>query len=203
MADEMGTKAQREARPQRAKVKPIVIRADGTVAPEDFTDEEREFFLGWQPVTKVTGKDIEVSVRVGKMIRALPKLCWRNALRVVQKLDEYAEASYMEGIACVNGCTPIEHGWVCLPDGTVIDPTLPKRPGVYFPGLEFQGREGIAEFDATPQARAYKEPPFFYAFGWGGEHSPGMRDAWEQCWAYLRERHPHAFKNNNSASEEK
>jgi hypothetical protein len=185
------------------KTKPIVILKDGTIAPEEFTDEERGFFQGWQPITQVSGKDIEESVRVGRLIRALPKLCWRNALRVVQKLDEYADASYVEGIACVNGCTPIEHGWVCLPDGTVIDPTIPKRPGVYFPGLEFRGREGIAEFLAIPRARAYKEPPFFYAFGWGGEHSPGIRKAWEQGWAYLRERHPHAFKNNDSALDKK
>jgi hypothetical protein len=49
----------RARRPVRAKMKPIVIRADGTIAPEEFTDEERDFFRGWQAATLVTGKDIE------------------------------------------------------------------------------------------------------------------------------------------------
>ena len=51
--------------PGAVDVKPIVMRSDGTIAPEEFTEEELEFFLGWQPSTKVTRKDIEESVRVG------------------------------------------------------------------------------------------------------------------------------------------
>ena len=143
-------------RPVRVDVKPIVIRSDGTIAPEEFTEEELEFFQGWQPSTKVTRKDIEESVRVRHLIRAVPKQCFFNAKRVVQKLDAYAADSYVEGIACLGSGLLIEHGWVCRPDGTIMDPTLPTHEGVYFPGLEFRGRTGICEFLATPRGRKCK-----------------------------------------------
>ena len=163
---------------------------------EKKNDEDREFFKGWQPVTQMIPKDCEESVRVGLAIRAIPKLCWHNSRRVVQKLDDYQEASYVEGIACLDGVILIEHGWVCRPDGTLIDPTLPTADCVYFPGLEFQGRTGITEFLVTPRGRKCKDSPFFYAFGWGGEYSPGMSQAWERGWAYQRERFPEAFKDS-------
>lgn len=177
------------------KMKPIVILTDGTIAPEVFTEEELVFFQGRQPVTQVAGKDFEESARVGQRIGAIPKLCWRNARRVVQKLDAYADASYVEGIVCLDGRHPMEHGWVCRSDGTIIDPTLPRHGGAYFPGLEFRGRAGIKEFLATPQGRACKKSPFFFAFGWGGRNSPGINEAWRQSEAYVRERYPEAFKN--------
>ncbi len=181
-------------RPVRVDVKPIVMRSDGTIAPEEFTEEELEFFLGWQPSTKVTRKDIEESVRVGHLSRAVPKQCFFNARRVVQKLDAYAADSYVEGIACLGSGLLIEHGWICRPDGTIIDPTLPTGEGVYFPGLEFRGRTGICEFLATPRGRKCKNSPFIYAFGWGGRYSPGIMRAWEQGNAHLRELYPEAFK---------
>jgi hypothetical protein len=175
------------------KPKAIVIRKDGTIAPEVFTDEELAFFKGWQPITVAIGKDFEESSRVGRAIDAIPKLCWRNARRVAQRLDDYQESSYIEGIACLNGCPPLEHSWVCRTDGTIIDPTLPRHDGVYFPGLEFRGRAGISHFLSTRRGRHCMSSPFFYAFGWGGNNSPGIRSAWHQGWAYLRELHPHAF----------
>ena len=112
----------------------------------------------------------------------------------MQKLDDYADALYVEGIACLNGYTPIEHGWVVRRDGSVIDPTFPAASGVYLPGLEFRGRSGIEVFLATSRGRKCRRSPFFYAFGWGGEHSPGMCRAWEQGNAYLRELYPEAFE---------
>ena len=177
------------------KMKPIVILKGGTIAPEEFTQEELVFFRGWQPVTEMIGKDIEESVRIGRAIRAIPKLCWQNARRVVQKLDDYAEDCYIEGILCLDGSHSIEHSWVCRPDGTVIDPTLPRQGGAYFPGLEFRGRSGIKEFLSTTRGNACKNSPFFVAFGWGGRYSPGINEAWRQSEAYLRERYPEAFKN--------
>jgi hypothetical protein len=80
-------------------------------------------------------------------------------------------------------------------DGTVIDPTLPRRCGAYFPGLEFKGRAGISEFLGTPRGSECKDSPFFYAFGWGGQYSPSIGRAWQQGWAYLKERWPEAFKD--------
>jgi len=173
---------------------PLIINADGSIAPEEFTEEELAFFQGWQPITTFTDKDFEESARVGRAIRAIPKRCWFNARRVVQKLDDFADASYVEGIACLEGGPPSEHGWVCLQDGTIIDPTLPTAGGTYFPGLEFRGRSGIEEFLATPRGRECRRSPFFFAFGWGGRNSPGINRAWEQSEAYLREVYPQAFE---------
>ncbi len=183
-------------RPVHPKLKPIEIRPDGTIAPEEFTEEEQAFFQRWQPVTIVTRKDFEESARVGQMIGAVQKLCWYNARRVVQKLDDYKDASYVEGFACLNGGPAIEHSWVCRLDGTIIDPTLPRHGGAYFPGLEFVGRAGIEEFLSTPHGRACKKTPFLFAFGFAGRLSPGINKAWEESDAFLRKHYPEAFKTS-------
>jgi hypothetical protein len=161
--------------------------------PEDFTQEECGFFLGWQSVTEIKSMDVTESVRVGRAIWAASKQCYFNARAVVQRLDDYADASYVEGIACLDGGPPVEHAWVCRPDGTLIDPTVPRDGGVYFPALEFGGRAGIEEFLATPRGSGFEKRPFFFAFGRGGRKSPAINRAWEQGWAYHRERRPAAF----------
>ncbi|QDV35697.1 hypothetical protein [Tautonia plasticadhaerens] len=157
-------------------------------------DEEVAFLTGWQPMTGITGKDVDESVRVNRLIGAVPGQCWFNARRVVQGLVGYADASYVEGIAVLNGGQLLEHGWVCRPDGMVIDPTLPTAGGAYYPGLEFRGRPGIEAFLGTPEGRRCKRSPFYYAFGWGGRDSPGMRRAWEQSRDHLRALFPAAFE---------
>lgn len=158
---------------------------DDSIIPEEFTDEEWAFFSGWQPVTEVLRKDEVESSRVGRTIGATPQRCWFNGRRVVQKLDDYADASYVEGIAILDGGLIIEHGWVCQTDGTVIDPTLPSKCVAYFPGLEFVGRAGIEGFLGTPRGRECKRSPFFYAFGWGGVHSPGYSGAWKKAFSHV------------------
>ena len=100
------------------------------------------------------------------------------------KLDQFADANYVEGIAALNGGLLIEHGWVIRRDGTVIDPTLPRRCVAYFPGLEFVGRAGIDQFLAAPQGAKCRRSPFFYAFGWGGSYSPSYSAAWNQAMAF-------------------
>lgn len=177
------------------KVKPIVLRSDGSIAPEEFTEEELAFFQGWQPVTAMIDKDIEESLRAGQAIRAIPKRCWQNARRVVQMLDDYADASYVEGILCPTGFHPIEHAWVVRSDGYVIDPTLPRDGGSYIAGLEFRGRAGIEEFLATARGSSCRQSPFFYAFGWCGRKSPSIDEAWRLAEAYLRDQYPQAFKD--------
>lgn len=75
--------------------------------------------------------------------------------------------------------------WVCRPDGTLIDPTLPSDGGAYFPGLEFRGRAGIEQFLATERGRRCRRSPFLYAFGWGGAHSPDFPGAWEEALSFM------------------
>ena len=65
---------------------------------------ERSFFRDWEPVREI-GKDIEASVRSSQKVGAIPKIPWGTALRVVQKLDDYDNASCIDGIAVLNGCT--------------------------------------------------------------------------------------------------
>jgi hypothetical protein len=160
----------------------LVVKEDGSTY-RPITQEEHEFVQGWQPTTAATVKDCAESVRVGRAIRAAMKQCWFNARKAILKLDDYANDSYMEGWAVI-GQMPIEHGWV-VRNGVIIDPTLPHREGVYFPGLEFRGRLGIEEFLMTPQGKKCKKEPFFFAFGWGGMDSPSFRRCYEAALATI------------------
>ena len=141
------------------------------------TEEDLVAMEVWRPSTSVSHADLERSRLVAGQIHAEPKRCWHNALSVVCQLDTYREASYVEGFACVEDGMQIEHGWVMLRDGTIIDPTL-QRPGItYFPGLEFRGRKGVVDFLATKWGHVAKIPPFFYAFGFGGRYCPSYMEA--------------------------
>lgn len=162
------------------EVKPLLIKADGTIV-DPKTPEELAFLQGWAPTTVATTKDVAESAQVGRKIRAIAKRCWLNARKAIMKLDEYAEASLIEGWALLPSGMAIEHGWVVRQDGVIIDPTLPDADALYFTGLEWKGRAGIKEFLATEQGRLHRKEPFFFAFGWGGMDSPSMRKCYEDC----------------------
>lgn len=153
------------------------------------TDENDEvaFCDGWRPTSMAATKDPDESARVGRAIRARRGRCWFNSRRAILRLEDYAEAVYVEGVAVLDGCYPIEHGWI-VRNGTIIDPTLPRREAAYFPALEFHGTVGIAGFLATGPGRRCKRTPFLYAFGWGGGRRPSIMDAWQAASAYVRER---------------
>ena len=128
-------------------------------------------------------KDKIESQRVGKLVRAKHKQCYYNAFHVVMNLPEYANADYVEGMAVFGGL-PIEHGWV-EKDGVIVDPTLPDRDGVYFPGLRYHGDRGLAEALRTPKPhRSWEDFPIFYRFGWGGVDSPEFRAALVAAYRY-------------------
>jgi hypothetical protein len=165
----------------RTHVEPIEIAADGSiiVPPGDL-----DFLNGWKPTTEAAGKDVAESKRICKAINALMSQCWFNARRAIVKLDDYAEASYVEAWASVE-YMPIEHGWI-VRNGVIIDPTLPGDEMTYFPGLEFCGRAGIASFLNTPKGKKHKRTPFFHAFGWGGMQSPLSNRAMSKQWLCSR-----------------
>ena len=77
------------------------------------------------------------------------KQCWFNARRAVLRLDDYADAGYVEGLAVTREGLIVEHGWV-VRGGLIVNPTLPSPVAAYFARLEFPGRAGIADFLATP-----------------------------------------------------
>src|SRR3954464_14965982 len=92
-----------------SKDRPLIVHEDGSVT-QAFTEDERRFFEGWQPVTNPTSRDEEESERVGRRVGTFPSQCWFNARRVLM-LGEYAEASYVEGYSVSKkGFHPIEHG---------------------------------------------------------------------------------------------
>ncbi len=115
------------------------------------------------------------SQRVGKLVRAKVKQCYRNASQVLLALPEYANADYVEGIIVI-GKLAIEHGWV-EKDGVIVDPTLPLTQGVYFPGLRFRGGLEFAEALRIPKPKCTSDLPIFLRFGWGGIDSPEFRAA--------------------------
>jgi hypothetical protein len=125
-------------------------------------------------------KDHAESKRVCRAIRAKLTQCWFNARKAIQRLDDYAEASYVEGWVVNEGGSLIEHGWI-VSNGKVIDPTLPEAVAAYFPGLEFKGRSGIAEFLKTPRGKIHTKEPFHCGFGWGGKDSPSYQQAFRDA----------------------
>jgi hypothetical protein len=131
------------------------------------------------PTLAASEKDVEASRRAKKLISSVQMACWFNARRLIEVVDEFADAALVEGYAVsAEEGTYFEHGWV-VHRGTIIDPTLPDKDYEYFPGLEFIGRESIAGFDrvSLQDSRRTREDPFFHAFGWGGQHSLHMKKA--------------------------
>ena len=121
-------------------------------------------------------KDKVESKWICKLVRAKPQQCYYNAFRVIMEVPEYAEADYVEGMISSGGLL-IEHGWI-EKDEAIIDPTLPLGDQVYFSGLRFIGRMGLAKAIKIPKPRHTREDfPIFYRFGWGGIDSPEFRAA--------------------------
>jgi len=121
-------------------------------------------------------KDVVESERVRKLLRAMAHQCYWNAFQVIQRIPEYADAEYVEGMAVNDYRMALEHGWV-EKDGMIVDPTLPSDELAYFPGLRFRGLRGLAEALKIPKPRYTEDFPIFYRFGWGGIESPEFRGA--------------------------
>jgi hypothetical protein len=127
-------------------------------------------------------KSTKESLRLQKAVMAKMKQCFINAVRVIWYVHGYNRATYVEGIAVVDGMC-IEHGWVEW-DGEILDPTLPREHMVYFPGLRFEGEPGIAKAMRRPKPKGAEDLPFFYRFGWGGRDSPEFCQTWKQALDY-------------------
>jgi hypothetical protein len=135
-------------------------------------DLSQSFRNGWAPTQVVIAatEDVPQSQRVREMVQAVPSQCYWNARRAIMRFKEFADATYVEGWAYTRYGLAIEHAWI-VHNGVLIDPTLPGDCEAYWPGLEFQGRDGIKDFLAKA-GNKYRRSPFFYAFGWGGNISP-------------------------------
>jgi hypothetical protein len=85
--------------------------------------------------------DVARSVAAAERISVQKKGCYANALLTMHAYQAYQRGWYVEGFAIpdIQGVRlPLEHGWVELPDGTVIDPSfaaLGHREVSYFPAI--------------------------------------------------------------------
>jgi hypothetical protein len=168
-----------------------------------------EWLAGNDPIPM--HKDIGQSKTLAKRVRSRAKQCFFNCWRVIERLEEYAEATYVEGLA-VNRRSRlvlvIEHAWI-EHQGVLLDPTLPERDLEYFPGLRFVGRNGLAEATALPTLElgalvigadgvvaaaalpdlrgCGKGPPIFHKFGLGGAEHEGFQAAREAAERFARD----------------
>jgi len=153
---------------------PMAVRRNDPEAAETW-----HLLDSFGPTLKPSEKDVEASRRTKRLISSVPTACWFNARRLIEVVDEFADAALVEGyvVSAAEG-RYFEHGWV-VHRGKIIDPTLPDEDYEYFAGLEFIGRESVAMFDrvSLQDSRRTREDPFFHAFGWGGQDSPSMKNA--------------------------
>ena len=90
-------------------------------------------------------------------MRLEKKSCFKNAMVAFLTLEEFRRGWYAEGFAIpdLNGLRlPLEHGWIALPDGGVIDVTyadLGHRNVEYFPAirLSWEHAMGLVSKDAA------------------------------------------------------
>ena len=129
-------------------------------------------------------KDKVESARVRRLVRAKPKQCFINAMRVVWDIPEYEDADYVEGVIVAVGDLVTEHGWV-EKDGVIVDPTLLDDDVVYFPGIRFTGGLGISKALEIPKPSYVEGWPILNRFGCGGHKSLDFLAAWIAAYDYL------------------
>ncbi len=95
--------------------------------------------------------DRELSAAVAVRIGALPKLCWTNALKALRTQRLLAGGYYVEGWAIIN-YSVVEHGWIELPDGRIVDPT---HTGLRISRLPLVWEYGWGGFKHEPYKQAY------------------------------------------------
>jgi len=112
--------------------------------------------------------DVERSLAAAQNIEVEKKACWSNALSAFLFHKEFHKGWYVEGWAVPTIKSirlPLEHGWVELENGSVIDPTfavLGHRNIEYFPGLKLTYEEAFS------LARKGAKLPHIRSYGSGG-----------------------------------
>lgn len=109
-------------------------------------------------------KSAALSHEAARRVNAQPKMCYKNAAIA---LFSYEGACYIEGVMTVDnfGGLPVEHAWVELDSGIIIDPTLPDDEGSYFPFirytsgevLELSRQEKLPFYNKQATNKEYKE----------------------------------------------
>jgi hypothetical protein len=85
---------------------------------EEITDAE------WEGQVQPPTYDSQRSLSIADKVLTIPKQCWSNALRALRRCKkQLKDAYYVEGHIELLENFFIQHGWLELPDGTIIDPT--------------------------------------------------------------------------------
>jgi hypothetical protein len=109
--------------------------------------------------------DVGRSLAVAEAIELEPRACYKNALLAFLTLDELRGGSYVEGFAVPDFGRirlPLEHGWVELADGTVVDPSLAAlghADVAFFPAVRLswqRARRLVAEEAELPYLRSHR-----------------------------------------------
>jgi hypothetical protein len=138
--------------------------------------------------------DGETSVRVLSLIRIVVGECYDNCKRTIEGIDEFAQATYVEGYLCLDGSL-LEHAWIER-SRRIIDPSamavqlnlgLPyaQRDVVnarYYPAIKIRGRAGLWEHCLLHD----REPPYFYDFE-PARMRRAYRRAWKSVWGKMPE----------------
>ena len=165
--------------------------AKGVEEPD--TKEKTMDMKGVEKSTFASPKDKEESHHVAKLVRAKERQCYLNAFHVVQEVDAYGDADYIEGFVVDERGLFLEHGWVER-QGIVVDPTLPDHDCRYVAGLRFHGQSGLAQAMIIPKPEHTKDDlPFFYRFGWGGSDHPDFAKARADAEAIALGKSPHGL----------
>lgn len=91
--------------------------------------------------------DIPNSLAIAKTIEIEKRACYKNALLAYLTNKDVRQGWYVEGFAVLEifgARLPLEHGWIQLPDGRVIDVTsvtLGHANVAYFPALRLSQRQ--------------------------------------------------------------
>jgi hypothetical protein len=141
------------------------------------------------PASLTLSKDKRVSMKA--------RQCYYNCFQSIVHLREYRAATYVEGMAVIDGGLLIEHGWLEI-EGEIVDPTLPSDEAIYFPGLRFVGERGIAAAMRIAKPEWCEDLPFFYRFGWGGSDSPEFVSARKAAHRWLKLKYPQAITTSFS-----
>ena len=143
---------------------------------------ERFWFSG-------AAKDLALSLELHEAYDAQPRMCYWNAqsslIRGIEDGCLPAEAVYCEGFSIMpDAPISFEHAWVELPDGTVVDPTLPLPGYAYFCADAYPA-DRVWEYGCNPTITDYEEIGVigFTTYGkhWGKMHSS---PAWTRARLY-------------------
>lgn len=97
-------------------------------------------------------------------VKYVPCMCWSNAVETLLTVEHPAleGAVYVEGWAIPEGMgLAVEHAWLKLANGSVLDLTWLDCEARYFPGVEYS-KEELTAFDPDFL------PIVWITSGWGG-----------------------------------